>query len=84
MTDKELRYANEIKKEINELESFIFTAERVWTGKIIKRKAKYIFKADGYGAFNSKEYEMNTEMKNRVLEVLKDRLVELKNKLSEI
>lgn len=84
MTDTELREANEIKKEIDELNSFIFSAERVWEGKIIKRESKFIFKSIGYGVIDSAKYEMNTEMKNRMLDLLRERLVELENRLADM
>lgn len=66
MTEEEVRKANEIMREIKELESFIHTAEKAWTGKIIKQDTKYMFK--------SKEYEMDTETKNDVLHVLRTKL----------
>lgn len=46
MTDEQLARANELKNEIRELETFVNTAEKVWTGKIIKRVSKYIFKSN--------------------------------------
>jgi len=84
MTNDELEEANKIKKEIKELEFFIWKAEHVWTGKIIKKDTKYIFKANAYGGLESAEYNMNTEMKDKVLDVLRDRLKELKMKLENI
>jgi hypothetical protein len=84
MTDKELERANYLKKKIQELEDFIWHAERVWTGKIIKRCEKYIFRANGYGAFNDSEYTLSTEMKDRLLEVLKEHLKEMKDELKNI
>ena len=56
MTNEDLIKANEIKKEIKELDFFIWNAETVWTGKIIKRDTKYIFKANAYGALSSAEF----------------------------
>ena len=81
MTDKELTQANKIKKEIRELDLFIYSAEHVWTGKIIKKDTMYIFKANAYGALSSAEYNMGTEMKDKVLNVLRERLQELKGQL---
>lgn len=81
MTDKQLSRANKIKKEIKRIEDFMFYAERVWTGKIIKETSRYIFKSSGYGALNSAEYELDTETKNEVLEVLRNKLKRLKNEL---
>jgi len=84
MTDKDLIKANRLKEEIRELESFIWSAEKVWTGKIIKRDTKYIFKSSSYGAIDSKEFNMNTKIKNKVLEVLREYLKDLKQQLENI
>jgi len=84
MTNENLIKANEIKKEIKELELFIWNAESVWTGKIIKKETKYIFKANAYGAMASAEFNMNTETKNKVLNVLKEHLQDLKNQLKSL
>jgi hypothetical protein len=84
MTNEELERANYLKKKIQELESFIWNAERVWTGKIIKQTEKYIFKANGYAAFNDAEYTLNTKMKDRLLDVLKEHLEEMKTELTNL
>ena len=84
MTINDLIKANELKQEINELELFIYYAESVWTGKIIKKEIKYILKSNPYGIFNSYEFEMNTKIKNKVLDVLRNYLIELKNQLENI
>ena len=84
MTDKDLIKANRLKEEIRELESFIWSAEKVWTGKIIKRDTKYIFKSSSYGAIDSEEFNMNTKIKNKVLEVLREHLKDLKQQLENI
>ncbi len=84
MKEQELLKANEIKKEIDELRDFIWSAEKVWTGKIIKKEVKYIFKANPYGALKSKEFEMKTEIKNKVLDTLREHLNDLIKKLENI
>lgn len=84
MTDKELIQANNITNEIRELDLFISTAEKVWTGKIVKKSVKYIFRSNAYGYYGEAEYHMNTEIKNKVLKVLTDHLQELKNQLNNI
>ena len=78
MTEENLVKANEIKEELRELDCFMWSAEHVWTGKIIKRDTKYIFKSNGYGAINSAEYGLSTSMKDKVLDVLRCRQKELK------
>lgn len=77
MDSKTLKEANKINEEIKELEDFIFSAE---TGKIDLKKII----TSGYGAFNRKEFEMNTDIKNKVLNVLYDYLKELKTKLDKL
>ena len=84
MTEENLKKANDIQKEMKELENFIWHAERIWTGKIIKQTQKYIFRANGYGCFEDAEYNLTTEMKDRILEVLKEHLEELKTKLNNL
>jgi hypothetical protein len=84
MTDKDLEKANNLKKEIGELDCFIRRAEMRWTGKIIKKDTKYIFKCNSCGGLESVEYNLNTEMKDKILDVLRDHLADLKNQLKEI
>lgn len=84
MTDEDLRKANALREEIKELEYFIWKAENVWTGIIIKLESKYIIKANAYGAMGAAEFNMNTTIKNRVLGVLKEYLSELKQQLASI
>ena len=84
MTNEQLERANYLKKKIKELESFIWHSERVWTGKIIKQTEKYIFRANGYGAFNDSEYALSTGMKNRLVDVLKEHLKEMQTELDNI
>lgn len=84
MTDEQLTKAIELKKEIRELESFIRSASNVWQGKIIQKKQAYIFKAIPYGCLGGEEFIMKTPIKNRVLQVLKDYLSELKKELENI
>lgn len=84
MNTDDLRRANAIQREIKRIEGFLFYAERVWTGKIIKMDTKYIFKSNAYGALKSKELELNTELKDKMLEVLREYLRELKAELDKI
>jgi hypothetical protein len=81
---KDLELANKIQEEIDELELFISSAEKVWTGKLIQRTPMITFKSNSYGVINSREYEMNTKIKNKVLDVLREHLQSLKNKLESI
>lgn len=80
MNKENLEIANALHEEIKELDNFLFIAERVWTGKM---NIKEII-ANAFGVFNSKEYNMNTKVKNKVLVVLKEHLKELQNKLENL
>lgn len=75
MMREELRRANELVKEIEEIEDFIDTASKVWTGKLV---------SGSYGTYGQKEFHMNTDIKNRVLEVLKEYNNELIAELEKI
>lgn len=74
--------ASEIKKEIDELEYFIEMAEKVYKGKIIKRDTKYIFSFSLNRT--TEEYNMNTNIKNKVLDVLREHLNDLYKQLEDI
>jgi len=84
MTSEDLIQANSIKKEMRELELFIYSAEKVWKGKVTKRTSKYIFKTLSYGAFDEAEYHMDTRMKDKVLNVLREHLKSLKIQLQNL
>ena len=84
LKSKDLILANKIQDEIDELDSFIRHAEQVWAGKLIQRTPIITFKSKAYGVIDSCEYELNTKMKNRVLDVLREHLESLKKKLTEI
>lgn len=84
MNDNNLKIANNLQKEIKELDYFIWRAEKSWTGKIIKKDEKYIFKANGYGVLEDAYYNLDNEMKNRMLVLLRERLVELKEKFNNL
>jgi len=84
VTIKELDRANKLHQEIEELEGFINTASKVWRGKLIQKKRRFIFKTVSYGWFDAKEYDLNTEAKNEVLKVLQARLLKLKIELDQL
>lgn len=83
MTDEDLEKANELREQIRELSLFLLTARKVWTGKmvIIKPRPRLCFVTNAYGAFRSKEFELNNRLKNKVVEVLETELIELKKEL---
>jgi len=84
MTIKELDRANELHQEIKELEDFVFTASKVWKGKLIQEKKRFVFQTLSYGWFTSMEYALSTEAKNEVLKVLQTRLLKLKTELDQL
>lgn len=86
MTDEDLEKANELREQIRELSLFLLTARKVWTGKmvIIKPRPRLCFVTNAYGVFRSEEFELNNKLKNKVVEVLENELVELKNELDAI
>ena len=91
MTREELIRANKINKEIEELENYIYKASMVWTGKFIatnyietKHLGKFIFRSSSYGTVEESQYDLDNEMKNEVLQVLRDRVTKLYKELGEI
>ncbi len=84
MDKKTLDRAKEIDKEIKELEDFIMFAEVVWRGRIVKQDTRYIFRSNAYGAVKERELKLNTELKNKVLNVLREHLAELERQFSEM
>ncbi|WBK39656.1 hypothetical protein CB452P1_000072 [Clostridium phage CB452P1] len=84
MTDKQLERANYLKKKIKELDDFIWHAEKIWDGKIINQTQKYIFKTIPCGMFEEREYILNTDIKDKLLNVLRENLKEMKEELENI
>ena len=81
---EKLKRANELDEEIKSLESFLRIAEKVWTGKIIKRTSTFIIKSRPYGVYNEAEYELDTETKNKMLDVLSEKVADMNNQLKKI
>ena len=84
MTDQQLKRANEINAEIKKIDYFLISAEMVWTGKLIKQTQKYVLKSTAYGAISSEEYELDTETKNEMLDVLRNKRDRLKAELNQL
>lgn len=79
MDTNTLKRANDLKKEIGELDNFIFYASKVWGGQLTIKEKIMSFISNSYGSFKSKEFKMNTDIKNRVLDVL----IKYKDELEE-
>lgn len=84
MTEEQRSKANEIAKKIKRLDDFIFTAERLWKGKLAIFKPRMIFHIHSYGAFHGSEIELDTAEKDALLSVLISERDSLKKKLEEI
>jgi len=84
MNSKDLILANIINKDIRALDLFISNAEKVWKGKLTKQTSKYIFKSVPYGVFDEAEDYMDTETKDKVLNLLREKLEGLKSQLNNI
>ncbi len=80
MKVENMQKLNELANEIHELDIFIHVAGCVWTGKVTLKKLV----SNAFGFFRSEEFNMNTEIKSRVLKVLKDYQAELSQKFEEI
>ena len=84
MDSKKLERANELEKEIKELDYFLWTAGRVWTGKLTIEDRIMKLISNGYGAIRSAEFNMNTTIKNRVLNVLEQYKQELEEEFKSL
>jgi hypothetical protein len=84
MDIRDISRANSLYEEIRELDMFIGSAEKVWTGRLIKKTSKHIFRSNAYGSISEAEYHMDTTVKNKVLDVLRDHLDELKTELENL
>jgi len=84
MRVNDLEKANKLREEIKKIDYFIWMASRVWTGKLIKKTQKYIFKSISYGTVESAELELNTELKNKLIDVIQEYKDELDKKFRSI
>lgn len=84
---KVLKRANDIQKEIKEIESFLLAAERTWNGKLNKRVEyieKFFIKSNSYGIFEECELQLNTDLKNKMINILKVEVIRLKKEMTEL
>ena len=84
MDSKKLERANELEKEIKELDYFLWRASRTPAGKLtIKdRIMKVISKS--YGIVKEEEFNLNTTIKSRVLDVLEQYKQELEEEFKNL
>ena len=79
-----LNRANKLAEEINEIDIFISYASKVWTGKLTIKDKIMRFISDSYGAYETKELKLNTELKNRLLHVLDEYREELEKEFERM
>lgn len=88
MTEKELARANAISEELKKIRDFLYSAEKVWTGRLARKDEvplrKWLIFSNGYGIFNENSYELDTETKNEMLDVLRRKEARLVAELNEI
>ena len=77
---KKMRELNDLEKRIKELDNFTYKAGKVWRAKINLKKLSSV----AYGIFESVSYDMDTEIKNRVLDVLIEYQKELEKEFNEL
>lgn len=82
MTEAELARGNTLRREIRELDTYISHAERLWQGKLRTEHSKTFLGSVAYGAIHSEEILLKTELKNKVLDVLRQELKELRAELA--
>lgn len=82
MTEEALARGNKLRREIRELDMYISHAERVWQGKLRTQHSKTFLSSIAYGAIHSEEILLSTDLKNKVLDVLRQELKELRAELA--
>ncbi|MDU6115939.1 MAG: hypothetical protein E6649_16115 [Paeniclostridium sordellii] len=66
------------------IEILAYIADKRGSRKIIKEKTRYILKSSAYGYFEESSFKLNTKLKNKVLDVLRAELEELKLELEKL
>lgn len=84
MTEQQLKRANELKKEIKELEWFTDRVSKSWRGKVKRIRERIIFSNVPYGVIEEKELECNTKLKNRINDVVMEYKKELEAELEAL
>lgn len=84
LTEEEFLKASMIKKEIDDLEYFIKRSKKTRGIGIIKRDIRYILKSLPYGILGEKNIEINSELKEKIIDTLEQHLKGLKEELKQI
>ena len=83
MTSEELYKANALSKEIHDLTWFVKTCRSCWRVLRIKAKIKSLKLKTVYGALND-EIEVNTELSEKILNVIEQHIYEKEKEFEEI
>lgn len=87
MNQEELERANELVRDIECLEMFLWSYDRApLKNKLSMKTVKYKFllKRREWTPVESEDYDMDKETENRIISVLKQRLAELREELAGI
>lgn len=82
-----LKKANAIQEKIYDIDSFLRTAEKVWECKLVSLKEvrpKFFIRSCGYASHDQKNLEIDAELKNKVLNVLREEVLDLEKKLEDL
>lgn len=63
-----------VTRRVKEVDDFLLVARRVWTGRLV---------SNSYGLYGEKSICMETDLKNRVLDVVENYSKELKERLKK-
>lgn len=86
MDDQTLDKANWLKASIRELDQFIDSIERIGncSSFFFKREPRFFVKRQSLPWMGEIEYELDKETEQQMLEVLRERLAELKTELESL
>lgn len=63
-----------VARRVKEVDDFLWVARKVWTGRLV---------SSSYGLYSEKSICMETDLKNKVLDVVEDYSEELKERLEK-
>lgn len=84
MTDYQITRGNKLRSEIREIEAYLLIAERMWQGKLITKTSTHFMQTIPYGAISTQEIKLNNKIKNKMLDVLREEVKELRAELAAL
>lgn len=75
---------NQKRDKIYELEDFLYVAKKVWAGKLVIEKQKYLLKTVPYGIFEEKTITLDTDIKNEILQFIENKIESIKKEIEDI